>query len=370
MTRLGFVLEQTLGHVAHSRNIERVLSSDAVDAEVVHVDYASRTGWRRLPGVGTWTVKASLDARRAVRRMLQTGSVQAVFVHTQVAALALPDLMRRLPVVVSLDATPANFDAEGEAYGHRRGEALQEAVKRGVNRTAMRGARALVTWCGWAAASLEHDYGLPPERIHVIHPGVDLSLFKPRASENGGGPLRILFVGGDFERKGGYDLLDAVQPLTSAVELHLVTGSEVRLPAGVKAVVHRGLRPQSDELLELYATADVFALPSRGDCFPQAVAEALASGLPVVATDVGAIPEMVEPGRNGFLIPRGGVADLSAALSRLVTDGALRRAMGVESLALARAEHDATANNRRIVELLSDLAEGWRQPVTAGAAIR
>lgn len=367
-TRLGFVLEQTLGHIAHTRNIERVLASDGVDAQVVHVDFAPRTGWRRTPALGTWTVTASLKARTAVGRMLSAGSVEAVFVHTQVAAMALPDLMRRVPVVVSLDATPANFDAEGEAYGHHRGGALSEAVKRCINRIAVEGAAALVTWCHWAADSLDRDYGIRRERIRVIHPGVDLSLFRPRARSNGSDRVRILFVGGDFERKGGYDLLEAARPFAARVELHLVTGSEVRIPPGIRALVHRGLQPQSAELVELYAAADLFVLPSRGDCFPQVVAEALASGLPVVATNVGAISEMVTPGHNGFLVHRGEVGELSTAIARLIDDTPLRRGMGQASLALARAEHDAVANARSIIRLMYELAEGRRDYRSTTAA--
>ena len=88
------------------------------------------------------------------------------------------------PLVVvatkSLDATPANFDSQGEAYGHRRQKQAVEAFKRGVNRRALLRARHLVTWCEWARHSLVDDYAIPAERVTVIHPGVDLELFRPR----------------------------------------------------------------------------------------------------------------------------------------------------------------------------------------------
>ena len=279
-----------------------------------------------------------------------------MFIHTQVAALLAGDLMRAVPTVVSLDATPVNFDAEGAAYGHRRGAAPLEAVKRGLNRLALSGAAALVTWCRWAADSLVADYGVPAERIRVIPPGVDVGLFRPGEPRPPDGAARVLFVGGHFERKGGLELLEAMRRLGPAAELDVVTGSEVPpAPAGVTCRVHRGLSPQSPELVALYRQADVFALPSRGDCLPQAVAEALACGLPVVASAVGAIPEMVGEGVTGRLVPPRDARALAAALESLM-DPARRAELGAASLAAARRDHDAGRNNRAIFELMGRLA--------------
>jgi len=220
-------------------------------------------------------------------------------------------------------------------------------------------AAALVTWSGLAADSLVGDYGVPASRVHVIPPGVDLALFRPpERAGHPDGPVRVLFVGGDFVRKGGPDMLAALQGVPG-VELDVVTGSEVgQVPPGVRCHVHRGLRPSDPALLELYRRADVFALPTRGDCLPQVLAEAAASGLPVIATDVGAIAEVVRHGDNGFLVPVGSPADLRLALHRLVDKAELRLAMGQASLDLARREHDALANNRRIFELMGEVAPG------------
>jgi glycosyltransferase involved in cell wall biosynthesis len=197
---------------------------------------------------------------------------------------------------------------------------------------------------------------VPPDGIHVIPPGVDLALFRPAESAPAGGPVRVLFVGGDFARKGGPDLLAALQGLPG-VELDVVTGAEVGpVPAGLVCRVHRGLKPAMPALLELYRRADVFALPSRGDCLPQVLAEAAASGLPLVATDTGALPEVAQDGVNGFLVPVGAVADLRGAIARLVAEPELRRAMGQASLEMARRDHDALANHRRIFDLMAQVA--------------
>jgi len=362
--RFVFVLEQTLGHVAHTANLERALAgTDWVDGTVVKLPYEPRGSLQRLPVLRNWSLRASLMARAALRRRLGEGPVDAAFIHTQVSALLSVGVMRTVPTVVSLDATPANFDAVGEAYGHGRGHPLGETAKAWVNRRAYHASAALVTWSRLAADSLVADYGVPASHVRVIPPGVDLSLFRPpesraaSSSPGGSGLVRILFVGGDFVRKGGPDLLAALQALPDA-ELDVVTGSEVGpVPAGVRCRVHRGLRPGDPALLELYRRADVFALPSRGDCLPQVLAEAAASGLPLVATATGAMPEIVRDGNNGFLVPVGAPQDLRAALRRLVDSPDLRRSMGRASLDLARREHDALANHRRIFELLAEVAD-------------
>jgi glycosyltransferase involved in cell wall biosynthesis len=98
----------------------------------------------------------------------------------------------------------------------------------------------------------------------------------------------------------------------------------------------------------------VFVLPSRGDCFPQAVAEAMACGLPVVASDVGAVSEMVRDGFNGCLVPPRSPGALRAALRRLLREPQLRRALGARSLELARSRHDARRNCNAVFDLMLD----------------
>lgn len=358
MYRFAFVLEQTLGHVAHSQNIQRALAGEReIEATVIPVGFTEPAGLQRLPGLSTWSWRASVAARNALRERLRQGSLDGIFIHTQVASLMSREIMRSVPTVVSLDATPRLFDREGNAYGHRRSADVLEAVKQRFNERAFATASRLVTWCQWAAYSLVSEYGTPADKIDVIPPGVTLELFRPSLIAKKSGPPRILFVGGQFERKGGPDLLEAVRGLGDAVEVDIVSGGDLpAIPAGVRANVHRGLRPQSDKLIGLYRAADIFVLPSRGDCMPQAVTEAMACGLPVVATRVGAIPEMVTDGVNGFLVPVRSPRDLRSAIEALLRNPARRHAMGRRSRVLAQQEHDADRNNRRIFDIMRQLA--------------
>lgn len=355
MHDLVFVLEQTLGHVAHARNIRRALDQHAgsIRATVIPIDYRRVSGvGARIPGVRSWSFQASRQARSALAQKFRGGTPDAVFIHTQVAALLAGSLMQRVPTVVSLDATPRNYDSQGSSYGHARNLDAIEAIKLRLNQSVFRRSAALVSWCQWAAGSLVTEYGVPAEKIAVIHPGVDVNLFRPHELDAVARPARILFVGGDFERKGGSDLLQAMLRLGPEAELDVVTGSAVEPPPGVVCRVHRGLAPQSPDIVRLYREADIFVLPSRGDCFPQAVAEGLASGLPVVASHVGAIPEMVRHGINGFLVQPADPRALGVALEPLVRSAAMRRQMGLRSRQVAEAEHDADANNGRIFELM------------------
>jgi glycosyltransferase involved in cell wall biosynthesis len=116
------------------------------------------------------------------------------------------------------------------------------------------------------------------------------------------------------------------------------------------------LKPQSPALLDLYRRADIFVLPSRGDCMPQAVTEAAACGLPAVVTCVGAMSEMVEEGVNGYLVPPRNPRALRGALEDLIADPGKRVAMGRRSRALAERRFDARSNNAQILELIKRLA--------------
>lgn len=357
MHRFGFVLEQTLGHVAHGRNLERALAAEPdIDSTVIRIDFTEPSGLQRLPGLRTWSWRASVAARNSLRGIVREKPLDAVFIHTQVAALRAGEIMRVIPTVVSLDATPRLFDREGEAYGHHRNAEVVELVKRQANARTFAMAERLVSWSQWTAYSLVSDYGVPMQKIDVIPPGVDLNLFRPALLPKRAGPVRILFVGGQFERKGGLDLVEAARLLGDRIQLDLVTQDEVNISTGPTVRVHRGLRPQSDELVTLYRRADIFALPSRGDCMPQAVTEALACGLPVVATRVGAIPEMVRDGVNGYLVPARDPRALAGAIESLLQSSSRRHAMGRWSRVLAQQEYDASRNNRRIFGLMRNLA--------------
>jgi glycosyltransferase involved in cell wall biosynthesis len=354
---VAFVLEQTLGHVTHSANLQALIPAiGRVDARFVPI--AFDPGRRHVPGWSNWTVRAGVRAGRSMRALTRsepTLELDAMFVHTQVLAVLLGTWMRRVPTIVSLDATPVQYDALGEFYGHAAAAAPVERLKHRFNRRSLERAAHVVTWSDWARRSVIEDYRIAAGDVTTIAPGVDLSRWgRIPAERRSSDPVRILFVGGDLDRKGGYLLLEAVRQLRSEselpdVELHLVSGARIDSEPGV--VVHSALTPNSPELIAQYHAADIFCLPTRGDCLPMVLAEAAAASLPLVSTDVGAISEIVTPATGVLVAPDDGRA-LVAALRNLAADPELRRTRGASARRLAERAHDADANARRLVELL------------------
>ena len=354
---IGFVLEQTLGHVAHAGNLRSLVPLDErINPLFVPIPYEVE-GWQsRVPGFSNWTVRAGLRAHRAIRRVEERHDLAALFIHTQVPAVLAGRTLRRIPTVVSLDATPLQFDELGHMYAHDRGPDRVERIKWTLNRNTFARAAHVVSWSAWSKESLVDSYEVPADKITVLAPGVDVAKWtNPNPPDSSGGPLRILFVGGDLERKGGTLLIDAVRRMRSAgvdVELDLVTGADVAPEAGL--VVHRGLRPNTSALIELYHRADVFCLPTLADCLPMVLSEAGAAGLPLVSADVGAIREIVHDGETGLIVEPGSVDSLASALTRLAMDADLRLSMGARAAALVAAQFDAVKNSRRIVDILLD----------------
>ncbi len=354
--RFAFVMEQNLGHRTHYRNLLRYVREDAtVKPTWLPLEFETPGMLSRLPLVrSNWSVRASLAAWDAVCRARRQTQLDAVFYHTQVTALLAP-LHRDLPTVISLDATPINYDSVGAYYGHASGGKL-ERLKWLANRRALGGATALVTWCAWARDSLERDYGVPRAKVTVIPPGVDLARWprrggaeRVRASANR--LPKLLFVGGDFARKGGEVLLEAFRSgLGERCELHVVTQSPVA--PGHNLFVYHNISPNSDTLLRLYAEADMFVFPSLADCAPLAVPEAMAASLPVITTRVGAIPEMVTDGETGVLVPAGDAEALRASILRLLERPELRARMGDAARRVVEAEYDARYNSQRLVDVL------------------
>jgi glycosyltransferase involved in cell wall biosynthesis len=357
--RIGFIVEQALGHRTHAGNLQQAITGDSELEPVWGLIPYEVGGWAaRIPLFrSNWTVRAGLRARRQLASMARGGRLRSLFIHTQVPAVLVPDWVRSVPTVVSLDATPLQYDELGAVYAHTTGPARLERVKWRLNRAVFDGARHLVTWSRWTRNGLAEGYGVDPKRVTVIPPGVHTRDWtRPEVRRDHGGPVRVLFVGGDAERKGGLLLLEAVRALREefSLEVDIVTGSPLRAEPGVR--VHTGLAPNTDELRRLYHEADVFCLPTEGDCMPLALAEAAASGLPSVSTSVAAIPEIVRDGETGILVAPRDRRGLIEALRQLVTDPARRLAMGAAAEALAVAEHDAGRNACRLLELLKRAA--------------
>ena len=207
---------------------------------------------------------------------------------------------------------------------------------------------------------------LGEERVRYLPNFVRLDAIgaPPDRSARSGRPVEVLFVGWLVEPKGVRELLAAARALDGA-RFTLVGPAEPGFLASIAGELAalgdrvRVLPAQPrEEIFRLYRDADVFALPSWREGFPNVVIEAMAAGLPVVATTVGAIPEAVESGKSGLLVPPRDAGRLEAALRRLVDDPELRRSQGEMARARVEAVFAFDAVVARLGRLYEDLLAG------------
>jgi glycosyltransferase involved in cell wall biosynthesis len=368
----GFLLEQALGHATHAKNL---LTNVALDPEVhAHwglIDYEATGIAERIPVYrSNWTVRAGVRARREVARMNKQIKLDALFFHTQVPAILAQRWLRKIPGIVSLDATPLQYDELGAFYKHEQGPAWLEAWKWRMNRDCFRSARRLVTWSEWTKLGLVQGYGVPADKITVIPPGVNVREWRrPMQRVPHANPVKILFVGGDLKRKGGLVLLEAFRALRHlGLELHLVTKD--RLPPEPGIFIYSNLEANSQPLKDLYHTCDIFALPTFGDTFAMVLSEAAAAGMAIISTNVAAIPEFIRDGETGLTVSAGDAVSLTQALRDLATNPALRVTLGERAMAHVTRHHDAPTNASRLLDLLKAVANAARSERLAAQASR
>lgn len=222
----------------------------------------------------------------------------------------------RVPVVIHVHG--AEFDA------FTAGSPL--IVRWWIARTLRRAAAVIGLSGDWAKRIAQIA---PTAHVRVVPNGVMVD--PPRASYEGGD--HHLFVGRLGNRKGAYDLVRAVA-MTESVRVVLVGDGEVdelrSLAKDLRLLDRVDVRSwtEGDEKVGLIQSARAFVLPSHAEGLPMALLEAMAAGLPVIATPVGGIPEIVDDGVTGMLISPGDLECLAAALTRLWDDAEMRACLG------------------------------------------
>jgi glycosyltransferase involved in cell wall biosynthesis len=368
MVRALFVMEQHLGHQTYYENLRRFTEADdRVQARWAPVTYRDPEAlWSRVPGLPPH-LRGSLTGWAQVRRALAEKS-DVIFFNTQVPAVLGGAAIGQRPYVIATDLTPIQYDQMGRQYGHSPDKsALLRSYKHHANVRTLCNAARLLPWSNWARNSLIRDYGVEAERVEVVPPGVDTFSWRPGEGRSAG-VTRILFVGGDLERKGGGVLLEAFRSLPRGVaELHLVTRSRTPRDEGIYSYHH--MQPNSPELVALFQSCDIFVLPTEAEAFGIAAVEASATGLPIIATDVGGLTDIVAEGETGFLIRPGSVRELVDRLLVLCQDAQLRERMGRAGRQRAEALFDARQNARRVAACLQD-AEMMKRRKTRLANVR
>jgi glycosyltransferase involved in cell wall biosynthesis len=300
-----------------------------------------------------WHLVRGWRARAMIREEMARRPLDVAHVTTVHVSFLLGDVQRRLPCVLSVD-TPVIDWARAKRFvpdGARTPAYL--APLEPLEKLALRQAPLNIAWTDTIARRI-HEIQ-PRAKVTTLHPGLDLEAFRPTPRTDGG-PLRVLFIGGRWEAKGGPDLLAAVGPrLGKGVELDVVTEAELEPREGLR--VHQA-QPGSTLVQDLFSRADLLCLPTLIDAVPFVVLEAMASGVPVVSTRVGSIPELL--GDGGLTVEAGDRAALDEALGTLLEDPARRRTMGEAGRARAEAHYDARVNTPRLIELLREVAADAR----------
>ena len=283
-----------------------------------------------------WHLVQSLRARRALRAELERWPADVVHLYTPAVALAMADVMRATPVVLSTGATVHDWWAMPAWRRTQPHAELTIAASRALERRALRHAALVLARTGWARRRTEQE--APGVRVVEHHPGIDLDRYRPAERRPRERP-RVLFVGSRFREKGGEDLLAALDGLLGVdLDLDLVTPADVPERPGVR--VHR-LTREDPRLLDLQQQADIACLPTWGDTNPWAITEALACGTPVVSTRIGGVPDMLGGDEAGALVDHGDRRALREALLALARDPDRRRRLGDAARRRAELHYDA-----------------------------
>jgi len=272
-------------------------------------------------GLTSQTELWCIHVRRHLGRELREGAFDIVVCMGQGIAYAVLQCVNpaKTSVAVSLDTTGASFSRDltnDNAFDVSRA-AQEQSV---YNRCAL-----MLPWSNWAGRSLKNDYGVDDSRILVCPPSAKhMSLEDGRRNNS---PTSVIFVGNDFDRKGGHDLVRWHQSQLSQIcRLHIISARAPKGLSGVNLIV-RGSLDNERLTREILPKADIFCLPTRHDMSPYALAEAQLSGLPCVSSDLAGIPELVEHTQTGLLVKPKDEQGFIASIRQLCTDTELRRSM-------------------------------------------
>ncbi|MEM8946759.1 MAG: glycosyltransferase family 4 protein [Planctomycetota bacterium] len=249
------------------------------------------------------------ELTEAIRQDIDRNSYDAIIaLH---ASTVIPALEIRCPLIYVTDATAALLND----YYPKRQELSSHDVQwlHECEQTTLSRSDAVVVPTQWAADSALQDYAATPSRIHVIEWGGNIDNLPDltdKVRHREGESVRFLFVGLDWERKGGDIATETIELLqASGIQATLtVVGAQIprkhRSPF-VRSVgmLNRANPDESEQLDQLFQSADFYIHPARAECYGHVLCEALGFGIPVIASQTGGISQCVIDGETGVLLP-------------------------------------------------------------------
>jgi len=213
--------------------------------------------------------------------------------------------------------------------------------------------------------------GVAPENIAVIPNAVHLP--QAKIAYRLSSPVKLAALGRLHEKKGFGVLIDAVEQLVAkGIDCRCTIAGEGPERSDLEArVAHAGLRARitlpgwTDRVAEFFSSVDIFVLPSFQEDFPLAVLEAMASGMPIVASAIDGPKDFLIDGETALLVSPNDSRALTSALERLIGDHALRESLGRAALAEAESKYSFDAIGRRLAAALENVLAG--RPISEGA---
>jgi glycosyltransferase involved in cell wall biosynthesis len=320
--------------------------ADLRDAGWSVTEIAAGGSWPRPDAPAQAALARSLDALPDDALVLVDGLVASA------ARAVLVPRSERLRLVVLVHMLFGGTDLDGAAVCERDESAVLAA------------ARAVVTTSAWTRRQLLERYRLPAARVHVARPGTESAPLSPRTT--GGG--RLVCVGTLSPLKGQDLLLEALAKLADLPWRCALVGPLDRDPGFVASLAREATATGIADRVRMpgtrtgaalrreYADADLLVLPSRTETFGMVLPEALAAGVPVLATAVGGVREAVgctDAGVPGLLVPPEDPGALAAALARWLTDAGLRSRLRRAALRRRETLPDWRRTGERIRSVLS-----------------
>ncbi len=302
-------------------------------------------------------IKARMRAYLEIKEGFKNKPYDALLLASSVTLPGGNRLLNKQPFFIMLDITPKQMTDFGEVYGkHKPKIPYLQIKKHEMWRWRFQNAKAIFPWSQWAADSMIRDYDADPKKIYVVPPGINLDEWKYVERGDREEPVHILFVGGNFKRKGGELLLDWVKTTKRDGWILDMVTRDLVTPPNEKVRIYNNLEQTNPKLKQLYEEADIFALPTLGDCYSLASLEAMATGLPVIVSSIGGIPEIIRDGITGWLIPSGDQHALSDLLDDMIEHQEKRIRMGAQARRDVEEKWDAKRNINKILQsILSNL---------------
>ncbi len=250
---------------------------------------------------------------------------------------------------------------EGFGPGEAEGTFLRRNLAR---RFLFQGASALVVPSRVLQRLARRKWKVPEEKLHYLPNGVDLERFHPAESE-AAGPLKVGFLGGFRPEKAPEVLVRVFRRASLPPEARLLLAGGGPEEENLRREVRRlGLeervefRGNLEDPAPFYREIHVFLLSSRTEQMPLVVLEAMASGLPLVSTDVGDLGDMVSEENRPFLAPPGEEAALARHLAELAGDPELRKRIGRANRKVCREKFELEARLSAYMDLYLKVLEG------------